>query len=226
MSRWKTIGVIGGMGPAATVDFLARLTAAVGADDDSGHPRVLVDSNPHLPSRNAAMAGTGPSPGPGLAAMARGLAAQGAELLAMPCNAAHGWADDIRAATPLPFVDMVEATAARIGGARRVGLMAVAATLDGGLYHRRLAAAGAEVLTPPREQVAALVARVKGGDSGPVARAEAAAIAEQLATQGAELVIAACTEIPMVLDDGNSPVPVLASTDMLVEAVLKEARLA
>lgn len=225
MSRWRTIGVIGGMGPAATVDFLARLTVAVGAPDDSGHPRILVDCNPHAPSRNAAMAGTGPSPGPALAAMAKGLEAQGAGLLAMPCNAAHGWADDIRAATALPFIDMVAATAARIGSARRVGLIAVAATLDGGLYHRHLAAAGAAVLTPPREAVAALVARVKAGDAGPAARASAAAIAQGLQAEGAELLIAACTEIPLVLDAGNSPLPILSSTAILVEEVLQAARL-
>lgn len=225
MNRWRTIGVIGGMGPAATVDFLARLTAAVGADEDTGHPRILIDSNPHVPSRNAAYAGTGPSPGPALATMARGLAAQGAELLAMPCNAAHGWAADIRAATPLPFIDMVKATAARIGPARCIGLIAVAATVDARLYHRPLELAGAEVLTPPRESVAALVARVKAGDAGAAARAEAAALAEGLKAAGADLLIAACTEIPLVLDAHNSPLPLLSSTDSLVDAVLAAARL-
>lgn len=225
MSRWRTIGVIGGMGPAATVDFLARLTAAVGAADDEGHPRILVDSNPHVPSRNAAIAGTGPSPGPALAAMAKGLEAQGAELLAMPCNAAHGWAGDIRAATPLPFVDMVAESCALIGDARRVGLIAVAATLDGRLYHRPLEAAGIRVLTPDRADVAALVARVKGGDSGEAARAAAVALARNLEAQGADIIIAACTEIPLVLDERNSPLPLISSTNVLADAVLAAARL-
>lgn len=224
MTRWQTIGVIGGMGPAATVDFLARLVAAVGSPDDGGHPRLLVDSNPHVPSRNAASAGTGPSPGPALAAMARGLEAAGAQVLAMPCNAAHGWAADIRAATALPFIDMVEATAARVGHARRVGLMAVAATVDGRLYHGPLERAGAQVLTPPPSAMAALVARVKSGDTGPTARAQASAIAQALADAGAELLIAACTEIPLVLDPSSSPLPLLSSTDLLVEALLKAAK--
>ena len=225
MTRWRTIGVIGGMGPAATVDFLARLTTAVGAEDDSGHPRVLVDSNPHVPSRAAARLGTGPSPGPALAAMARGLEAQGAELLAMPCNAAHGWAADIRAATSIPFVDMVAATAARIGGARRVGLIAVAPTVDARLYHQHFEQAGAEVIVAPREAVAALVARVKAGDTGDGARAEIAEIAQGLADSGADLLIGACTEIPLVLDARNSPLPLLSSTAILVDAVLEAARL-
>lgn len=223
MSRWRPIGVIGGMGPAATVDFLDRLVRAIPAEDDSAHPRVFVDMNPHVPSRNDALSGKGPSPAPALAAMARGLAAQGAEVLAMPCNAAHGWADAIRAATPLPFVDMVEETARRAAGVRTVGLIAVRATCEARLYHAPLEATGASVLTPGADRVAALVARVKAGDTGAGVRAEAAALAAELAARGAGIVIAACTEIPLVLADGDCPVPLLASTDVLVDAVLRAA---
>lgn len=214
------------MGPAATADFLARLVVAVGAADDRGHPRILVDSNPHVPDRNAARRGEGPSPGPALAAMARGLEAQGAELLVMPCNAAHGWADDIRGATSLPFVDMVEVAAreAIATGATQVGLIAVAATLEGRLYHRPLEAGGLAVLTPEAEEVRRLVARVKAGDTGPDARAEARALADALAASGASAVIAACTEIPLVLDAGACPVPFIDSTAALVRAALSAAR--
>jgi aspartate racemase len=226
VNGWRTIGVLGGMGPAATADFLARLVIAVGAVDDRGHPRILVDSNPHVPDRNAARRGEGPSPGPALAAMARGLEAQGANLLAMPCNAAHGWADDIRAATPLPFIDMVAAAAheAAATGARRIGVIAVEATLESGLYHRPLAAAGVHVVEPGAEAVRRLVARVKGGDTGPEARAAARALADELAAAGAGAVIAACTEIPLVLEAAASPVPFIDSTAALVRATLAAAR--
>uniref|UniRef100_UPI00286E9C40 aspartate/glutamate racemase family protein n=1 Tax=Sandarakinorhabdus sp. TaxID=1916663 RepID=UPI00286E9C40 len=109
---WRTIGVVGGMGPAATADFLARLVAGAGAVRDSDHPHVLVDSNPHVPDRNAALAG-GPSPGPVLAGMAQRLVASGAQVLAMPCNAAHGWADAVRAVPGGQFVDMIDAALAQ-----------------------------------------------------------------------------------------------------------------
>jgi aspartate racemase len=226
VTGWRTIGVIGGMGPAATVDFLARLVTAVGAADDRGHPRILVDSNPHMPDRNAARRGEGPSPGPALAAMARGLEAQGAELLAMPCNAAHGWADEIRAATDLPFIDMVAAAAreAIATGAPRIGVIAVEATLESGLYHRPLEAAGLELLAPDADAVRRLVQRVKAGDMGPGARDEARAIAEALATGGAGAVIAACTEIPLVLDAEACRLPFIDSTAALVRATLAAAR--
>lgn len=211
------------MGPAATADFLARLVRGVVAADDSDHPRILVDSNPHVPDRNAALAGTGPSPGPALAAMARGLAAQGAEILAMPCNAAHGWADDIRAATPLPFIDMVAASVARLQGARLVGLIAVAATLDARLYHRPLEAAGLAVIEPDRAAVADLVARVKAGDTGPAAQDAAAALAAGLVARGADRLLAACTEIPLVLGQAHCTVPLVETTQALADATLAAA---
>lgn len=211
------------MGPAATADFLARLVRGVRAADDRDHPRILVDSNPHVPDRNAALAGEGPSPGPTLARMARGLAAQGAELLAMPCNAAHGWAADIRAATDLPFIDMIEASMARLQGARTVGLIAVAATLDARLYHRPLEAAGIAVIEPDREVVARLVARVKAGDVGAAAQAEAGALAAGLVARGADRLLAACTEIPLVLGQAQCSVPLVETTQALADATLEAA---
>jgi aspartate racemase len=119
---------------------------------------------------------------------------------------------------------MVDAACARAGGARRAGLIAVAATLDAGLYHNRLAAAGIETIEPDRADVAALVARVKAGETGPGARDAAAAIAAHLAEAGADIVIAACTEIPLVLDGANCPLPLVDSTQALAEAVLQAAR--
>lgn len=223
MTRLRTIGVIGGMGPAATVDFLDRLVRGMPASADTDHPRILVDSNPHVPDRNAALAGRGPSPGPALAAMARGLVAQGAELLAMPCNAAHGWAADIRASTSVPFIDMVEATVAQLAGARTVGLIAVAATLDARLYHAPLEAAGIRVIEPDRAAVAALVARVKAGDIGAEARAAASAMAADLVAQGADRLVAACTEIPLVLQQDQCAVPLVATTQALADAVIRAA---
>jgi aspartate racemase len=227
MNSWRPIGIIGGMGPAATADFLSRLVVAVGATGDSGHPRVFVDSNPHVPDRTSARAAMGPSPGPALAAMAQGLVAQGAEVLAMPCNAAHGWADDIRAAVPVPFVDIVATAVAVVlkKPVRKVGLLAIGATLDARLYHDRLAAAGVATVDPDRAAVEALVARIKAGDSGADVRDAMAQQAAFLVDAGAEAIIAACTEIPLVLDAAAVNVPFVDATQTLVDALLIAALL-
>ena len=234
MTRWRTIGVIGGMGPAATADFLGRLVAAAGAARDEDHPRVLVDSNPRVPDRNAARTGTGPSPGPVLADMARGLVAAGAEVLAMPCNAAHGWASDVRAAVAgrsartapgAVFIDMIDAavTQAAASGARHVGVLAIGATLDARLYHDRLGARGITVLEPDRAAVQCLVDRIKAGDTGPEVRAAMAAQAAQMVAAGADAIIAACTEVPLALSADDVAAVFIDATSALVAATLAEA---
>ena len=220
------IGILGGMGPAATVDFMARILAATPAARDEDHFRLLVDCNPRVPNRNRAQAGEGASPGPVLAAMAKGLERQGATLLVMPCNAAHAYAADIRAAVTIPFLSMIEETgaalAARYPEARRVGLLAVDGTLAAGLYQPHLPE---PVLLDPERQAGfmALVYRIKAGDTGPGARADMIRFANALVGAGAEVVIAGCTEVPLVLDPADIPVPLLATTDVLVEAAINAA---
>ncbi len=229
--RSVSVGVLGGMGPAATLDFLQKLLAATPARTDQDHLRVLVDSNPKLPDRNAAIAGRGPSPGPGLASMARGLEASGADVLVMACNTAHAFEPDIRGAVKIPFLSMIEATVEavlqRSPGVRRVGLLAAAGCLDAGLYQAAFAAHGVRTLEPRdalRERFMALVYRIKAGETGPAARAEMASIGAALVAQGAEALAAACTEVPLVLDPSDVSVPLTDSTDALVAKTSAFAR--
>jgi len=226
MAGWRTIGVIGGMGPAATADFLQRLVAVTNAGCDADHPRILVDSNPQVPDRNAALAGQGASPGPVLAAMAQGLAAAGAQVLAMPCNAAHGWATEIAAATDARFINMIDAAvaAAAVTGARRIGILAIGATLDAGLYQRRLADAGIAIDAPDRAAFQQVIDRIKAGDTGAAVRAAMAGEAARLVAGGADAIIAACTEVPLVFGAADAAVPVIDATAALVSATLAAAR--
>ncbi len=218
---WRTIGVIGGMGPAATADFLGLLVAGVAAARDTDHPRVLIDSNPHVPDRNAAALLGADSPGPALAAMAAGLVAQGAEILAMPCNAAHGWADAIVAA---PFVSMIDAAVAEAMayGPQAIGVLGVGATLALDLYGR---ASPVPVLAGDLGQVQPAVNAIKAGDTGTAVRLALAGEAARLRDAGAEVIIAACTEVPLVLRAGDVPLPLINSTAALARATLAAARL-
>ena len=228
----RVIGVLGGMGPAATLDFLAKLQRATPAVIDQDHVRVLVDLNPKVPDRNASLAGTGPSPGPLLARMAAGLERAGAQGLVMVCNSAHAFAADIRAALRhAPLISLIEETAGAVRRdhpqARRVGLLAAGACLDARLYQHALAAEGVEVVAPEgelRARFMALLYRVKAGDAGLAARAEMSAIAEALIGQGGELIVSACTEVPLVLAPADLEAPLVDSTDVLVAATLAFAR--
>lgn len=227
----RTIGVLGGMGPAATLDFHAKVLAACQAGRDQDHIRLIIDSNPAVPDRGAALRGEGPSPGPALAAMAQGLEGAGAEVLVMPCNTAHVWADEIRAATRLPFIDLIEATAEAavhaVPGLKRAGVLGTTGCLDAGLYHRAFAAHSAGVLAPEAGEQAALMAligRLKSGDAGARVRGGMAELAGALVERGAEVVIAGCTEVPLALSAQETGAPLISSTDVLVARALAFAR--
>jgi aspartate racemase len=221
MPAFKVIGVIGGMGPAATADFLARLVAGVAAARDTDHPRVLIDSNPHVPDRNAAARGDGPSPGAGLNAMAQALVAQGAQVLAMPCNAAHGWADACHVG--VPFVSMIDAAVAEalVHRPRRIGVLAVGATLALDLYG---CASPVPVIAGDLAVVQPAVNAIKAGDRSNAVRAALAGEAARLALS-CDVIIAACTEVPLLLSQADVTVPLIDSTAALARATLAAAAL-
>ncbi|WP_295174267.1 aspartate/glutamate racemase family protein [uncultured Brevundimonas sp.] len=222
----KILGVIGGMGPAATVAFLARVQALTPADGDADHIRVVMDLNPQVPDRNT-------RPGEAeavLGQMAEGLAAAGAEVIAMPCNTAHAQAGAIRAACAakgLDFIDMVAATAdaAAASGVKRIGVLAT--PRGERLYIEALAARGIETVLlqgADREAFMALVYGVKRGEVGEAARAGMLRLAQALADAGAHGLIAGCTEVPLLLKAEDAPVPLTDSAEVLAQACVEACR--
>ncbi|MGL6211639.1 MAG: aspartate/glutamate racemase family protein, partial [Paracoccaceae bacterium] len=135
----RRIGILGGMGPEATVLLMQRLIAAVPARDDADHIPLIVDQNPQVPSRiRHLLEGGVDDPGPVLASMARRLQAAGAEALAMPCNTAHHYAPAIWAAVSVPLIDMVALSVRQAltlaGSGGTVGILASPAVRKTGLF--------------------------------------------------------------------------------------------
>ena len=208
------LGVLGGMGPAATLDFLTKLQAFTGAKREQDHIRVIADINPQVPDRNDPFA----KPGPVLAEMAGALRGAGAEVLAIACNTAHAHADLITRASGLPLIDMIgtAAGAARDSGARRAGVLGTKQAIR--LYREYLAAQGMGLVILPADQqevFMTLLYRIKGGDLGREVRAGMAELADALAADGAEAVIAGCTEVPLVLSAGDVSKPLLDAGELL-----------
>jgi aspartate racemase len=215
------------MGPAATLLFLARLQALTPARRDQDHLRVLMDCNPHVPDRNVDPGG-GASPGQVLAAMARGLEQAGAQLLVMPCNAAHAWAAAITGACGVPFISLIEAACdeAMAFAPRRVGVLAADGCLVAGLYQEALARQGAEVIICEQAAQAAFMAllyRIKAGETGDTARSLMRELAAGLIGGGAEVVVAGCTEIPLVLNPADVDAPLIDSIDALARRTIAVA---
>jgi aspartate racemase len=228
----RTLGVLGGMGPAATLDFLAKLQRVTPAASDQGHIHVLVDLNPQVPDRNAALAGSGPSPGPVLAQMARGLEAAGAEGLVMVCNSAHAFTAEVRAAVKAaPLISLIDETVAEVHRSaphvRQVGVLAASACLDAKLYQDAFERTGVTTIVPHgelRQTFMTLLYRIKAGETGAKARKEMVDIAQALACAGAEVIVSGCTEVPLVLSKDDLDLPLVDSTDVLVAAALAFAR--
>lgn len=221
-----TVGVLGGMGPDATVDFMSKVIAATPAGTDQEHVHMLVDHNPHVPDRTRAILGDGGKPGPVLAAMARQLQQAGAAFLVMPCNTAHAFQSEIEAAIDVPLVSIIDETAAACDGHSAVGLLATRGCLASGIYQDALATAGIEAIVPDEDEVTALamlIAAIKQGDCGADVAAGMQRLAAALVARGAQAVIAGCTEIPLVLDQSMLEVPLVSSTDILAEATVAYA---
>lgn len=224
------LGVLGGMGPDATTDFLTRLIRLTPADHDQDHVPTLVYSDPTTPDRPRGMNGEGPSP---LPAMLRGiefLNAAGCAVIAVPCNNAHYWYDDLAAASAAPIPHIVAATATRAQklapGVRDVGVMANDGTTRARIYHDYLAESGLRVLDltdlGPADPVTKGIRAVKAGDLS-VARDTVLEGCRLLVQRGARALVVGCTDISAALADTPEVdgTPIVDSSDSLARASLE-----
>ena len=206
------IGVLGGMGPLATVDFFAKLVAATPAACDADHVPLLIQSDPRIPARPPAILAGAPSPLPALLAGRDRLIAGGALALAMPCNTAHFWHAELARNCPVPFLCIVQSCCDELGAlvapGASIGLIATRATLAARIFDAPLQAAGYKPLLPEAAQlddvILPAIAHVKAGRAAVGGQLIEQAVTRPLA-RGASAVILACTEPPVALDAIASP---------------------
>ncbi|AJP56136.1 hypothetical protein UC34_02250 [Pandoraea vervacti] len=228
------LGVLGGMGPLATADFMRKLVQSTPATKDQDHMPVFVHSVPQIPDRSESFLAGSDAPWPFLLSGLRVLETAGVGAIAIPCNTAHLWHARLAAATDLEVLHIgsaaSEAVASHPAGLTRVGLMATSATIEGRIYHEALRAAGIDVIVPSArdqsEHVMAGIAAVKAGGLD-TATSLLQSAATRLIDDGAQGLILGCTELPLVLG-GASPdecnesraVPFFDTTQLLVKACL------
>ncbi len=220
----RIVGVLGGMGPDATVDFMSKVIAATSAEKDQDHAHMIVDHNPKVPNRQAAILGDGEDPGLALAEMAARLESAGADFLVMPCNTAHVFRNSVTAVASIPFVSIIDVTVTAIinqcPDARAVGILATDGCLQANVYQEAMVEQGIEPILPSEGELAEfmqLVGRIKSGYQGEAIATSMAVLAKVLIDRGAQAVIAGCTEIPLVLNGAMIDVPLISSTDVLAE---------
>jgi len=227
------VGILGGMGPLATVDFYNKIIHATPATCDQEHLRVVIWADPTIPDRTAALSGSGVDPTPWLLHGAHQLEALGAHLIATPCNTAHAFLSSIRGSLKVSILDMIEETTRVVTQdyptATSVGLLATTGTIGTRLYQHALERHGVRVLTPDaltqNTRIMEAIYMVKAGELGDIPIRMIENAARNLVQRGADLLLAGCTELPLLMNRPIDGIPVLDPTTILAQAVVREAQL-
>lgn len=205
------IGVLGGMGPAATVDFYGKLVQETPAGRDQDHLPVVIWGDPRVPDRSEHLLGTGRDPTPWLERGIDGLVEAGCTLLTVPCNTAHAYVPHLAERAGIRLVSMLDATVDAVvaDGVTTVGLLATTGTVRTRLHADSLQRRGVATVEPDRtaqETVMAAILAVKGGTARTSHTQALAEVCRNLADRGAERVVAACTELVLAQGtDGAVP---------------------
>jgi aspartate racemase len=231
----KVIGILGGMGPEATLDCFAKIIKNSPAKKDQDHLRVIIDSNPKVPDRTAAIIGNGESPTPILVEGCHALERAGADFIIIPCVSAHFFLNDVQDQINLPIISIYDAVAETIvkdhPKIKTVGLLGTTGTINGGLFQKRLACDGIQTIVSGDSTQSKIMDAIYDIKNTQPARSreeiaeDLIAAAESLISQKAEGIIAGCTEIPLALKQEHLPVPYFDALTILARtAILKAGR--
>jgi aspartate racemase len=228
----EIIGILGGMGPAATADFYAKLVATTPGSSDQDHLRTVIWSDPTIPDRTEALLGDGPDPTPWLLEGSRVLREAGATVIAIPCNTAHAFIPRIAGYVGLPIVHMIGEAVRHLTTLspriHSVGLLATTGTVRTGLYQEWLDRFGIRLVLPDGasqdRDVMTAVRAVKAGARDDATTTLLTRAARRLTEQGAQAVIAGCTEIPLGLPVGAVGVPLVDPALVLAQVLVRRVR--
>ena len=221
------VGVLGGMGPLATVDFMSRIVALTPARRDQDHLPMIVANLARTPDRRCAILREGIDPLPALLAGIDLLNRCAVDVIAIPCNTAHHWHAQMRSHSAAPVLHIGEASLAALpAGIAQVAVLATAGTLVSGFYQAALQAHGIEAVVPSADaqrDIDACIDAVKAGEIGVAASRLARSLAT-LKRRGVAVAIMACTEIPIAAAPlGDTSMLLIDSTLELARAVLAYA---
>jgi aspartate racemase len=229
----KVIGILGGMGPEATLDCYSKIISSTPAKTDQEHLRVIIDSNPKVPDRTAAIIAEGESPVPILVAGCRSLQQAGADFIIIPCVSAHFFLDEILPEIALPILSVFDVVTETIISdhpqIKTVGLMGTTGTISGGLFQKCLAAEGIKTIVADNIYQSKVMEAIYDIKNSQPARSKTqivsdlTAAADDLISKGARGIIAGCTEIPLALKQEHLSVPYFDALTILARAAIFKA---
>ncbi len=227
MTQEKTVGIIGGMGPEATVDLMQRIIDLTPAKDDIDHIHCLVDNNPKIPSRiKAIIEGHGEDPSPCMADMGKRLESWGADFLVIPCNTAHYYYDAVQNAVNIPVINLIDLVVNHVRinypGHDKIGILASPAVAITGLYTKRLEALSLKDVWPEpsyQDQLFSVIKEVKKGNTNNRVKENYKKVCENLADNGAAIAIVACTELSAL--GGPLPITEIDAAQVLATEIVQ-----
>ncbi len=227
----KVVGVLGGMGPDATVELMQRVIAATPAQDDADHIHLLVDNNPKVPSRiKALLEGGAAEPGPVLAGMAQRLAQSGADFLVIPCNTAHYYHATVQEAVDIPVWHLIGMSMRFLRvehpQVKRVGLLASSAVQKIDLFEPFFKLAGLVGVYPPADTQAVVMQLIRAVKAGSVSAELIADYNERVAQMAqqdqVDAYLLGCSELSVLRTQHTQTLPVIDSLQVLVDKIVAE----
>ena len=223
----KTIGILGGMGPLATADLFKKIVLMTKAGSDNEHIRIYIDNNAQIPDRTGAILGGGADPVPEMSSALKHLEACGADCIIMPCNTAHYFLPRLQSQTSVPFLSMLEATAASCRAlfpGKTAAVLATRGTLSAGLYQKVLDEAGVAYVIPGEAEQDALMRVIYQGVKADAPaehyRADWESVLSAMVQLGADYLILGCTELPLAAAALGSALPTVDPTEELARAAI------
>jgi aspartate racemase len=225
----KRLGILGGMGPAASAEFVTRLVQQTSASCDQEHIPFVLWSNPQIPDRSTSMRNGDDKPLPFLLDGIKGLKAAGCDLVVIPCNTAHFWFHKFSKIN-VRMVHIVDSVASALRDAgvtnTTIGVIGTQATVELGLYQYHLNRLGWNCIVPGKEEMDTLVQPaidlIKAGNMSQ-SHDMLLAVADGLIARGANAVVLGCTEIPLAVRETHyNNIPLINSIDSLVKVAIDE----
>lgn len=221
----KTIGVLGGMGPSATLELFERIINNTVAHSDQEHVSLIIINDPGIPDRTNYILGKGPSPIPKLNENLTKLKKAGADAVVIPCMTAHTFIDELQDECHLPIINAIDLVNSKVkksySQVKKIGIMATTGSVTSRVFNRFVQT---ELVYPTNAMQNVLmdsIYDIKAGKNLNEVRELLKPVVQELIINGAEAIVAGCTELSLVLNENDAKIPILDPINMLAEKVVK-----
>ncbi len=230
----KTIGILGGMGPEATVYLFDLIVKMTEAKKDQEHIPIIIYNNPKIPHRTDAILKKSPSPLPFLIEGAKFLEKAGADFIVMPCVTAHYFYSEIIREIKIPFLHLIEETYNHVKkefpGIKKLGLLATLGTIKTSLFQKCFEKGGIEIIAPDKEEQNKVMEAIycpegiKAGYKEGHPKNLLIEVAKNLINKkNCEGIIAGCTEVPLALKKDDFKVPFIDPVEIIAYKSIEKA---